>query len=420
MTGQFVSMLRWIDHTSVYRYSLYFYGLYPVLMACTWVVLSVFFWVRRERRPVEPFDDLYPFVSVVIAAYNEELAIRATLKALGNLDYPTFEVIVVDDGSTDSTARIVREMLSDDRIRLVLKQTNEGKAMALNDALPLCRGELLLLIDADIIVEPGLLRHLVPHFRSGRVGAVTGNPRVANRDSLLKKLQAIEFSSIISMQRRAQRIWGRVMTVSGAVVAFRRSAILDVGVFEPSMATEDIDMTWRLQMRFWDVRYEPRAVVWMQVPPNLRELWKQRRRWARGLAQVLRRYHRVPLRWSWRRLWPVFYESVVSIAWAYTFVFMTLYWSISRLAGYVPFGASPIPNFWGMLIATACIIQLFTGAWEDREYDPDIRYCLLEAIFYPLIYWMLTSVITSIYTVDALVRKRPQVQRWKIQRAAAS
>ena len=97
------------------------------------------------------------------------------------------------------------------------------------------------------------------------------------------------------MQRRAQRIWGRVMTVSGAVVAFRRSAILDVGLFTPSMATEDIDMTWRLQMRFWDVRYEPRAVVWMEVPPNLREFWKQRRRWVRGLAQVLRRSRPVPL-----------------------------------------------------------------------------------------------------------------------------
>src|SRR5947209_7061305 len=143
---------------------------------------------------------------------------------------------VLHHGSTDKTAQIVREYTLKGPIRLLRKEVNEGKAMALNDALPICRGEIFLLIDADIAVTPDILLHMVPHFRSGRVAAVTGNPRVANRESLLRTLQAIEFSSIISMQRRAQRIWGRVMTVSGAVFALRRSAILDVGPFLPSMA----------------------------------------------------------------------------------------------------------------------------------------------------------------------------------------
>jgi biofilm PGA synthesis N-glycosyltransferase PgaC len=416
-----IGVLRWIDHTLVYRILLWFYGLYPVLMACVWVVLSLFFWTRRERNSGKPKMQVgpQPLVSVIIAAYEEEHSIARTLDAVLNLNYPSYEVVVVDDGSSDRTSEIVRSYLDRGSVRLVLKTVNEGKAMALNDALPICRGEILLLIDADIVVTPDLLNNMVPHFRSSRVAAVTGNPRVANRQGLLKRLQAIEFSSIISMQRRAQRIWGRVMTVSGAVVAFRRSAILDVGLFTPSMATEDIDMTWRLQMRFWDVRYEPRAVVWMEVPPNLRELWKQRRRWVRGLAQVLRHNRSVPLHWKWRRLWPVFYESTISILWAFTFVGITLYWLICLAAGYHPYGASPIPNFWGMLIATACIIQLIAGALEDRKYDPKIAACLPEAIYYPLIYWTLMSTITCLYTIGALFRKPPQMQRWKIQRSAA-
>ena len=414
------SVLHFIDHTTLYRILLYFYGIYPVFMACVWIVLSLFFFLRRERKQKPELEDPAPFVSVIIAAFNEELAIGRTLEALLDMNYPAYEVIVIDDGSSDRTSEIVGEYTKLGPIRLLRKEVNEGKAMALNDALPICRGEIFLLIDADITVTPDILRYMVPHFSSGRVAAVTGNPRVANRGSLLKVLQAIEFSSIISMQRRAQRIWGRVMTVSGAVFALRRSAILDVGPFLPSMATEDIDLTWRLQMRFWDVRYEPNAVVWMQVPPNLRELWKQRRRWARGLAQVLKRYRRVPTRWVWRRLWPVFYESIISILWAYTFLGITTYWAICLLVGYDPYGASPIPNFWGMLIASACLVQLAVGAFQDRKYDPKIGVCLVEAIYYPLIYWTLMSAITGIYTIESLFRKAPTLQRWKIQRSTAA
>ena len=414
------SVLQFIDHTTAYRVLLYFYGIYPVFMACVWIVLSLFFFLRRERKPQPELGDPAPFVSVIIAAFNEELAIGRTLEALLEMNYPAYEIIVIDDGSKDRTSEIVRGFTSRGPVRLLRKEVNEGKAMALNDALPICRGEIFLLIDADITVTPDILRHMVPHFQSGRVAAVTGNPRVANRGSLLKVLQAIEFSSIISMQRRAQRIWGRVMTVSGAVFALRRSAILDVGPFLPSMATEDIDLTWRLQMRFWDVRYEPNAVVWMEVPPNLREFWKQRRRWARGLAQVLKRYRRVPTKWVWRRLWPVFYESIISILWAYAFLGFTTYWIVCLIAGYDPYGASPIPNFWGMLIASACLVQLAVGAFQDRRYDPKIGFCLVESIYYPLIYWTLMAAITGIYTIESLFRRPPKVQRWKIERSAVA
>ena len=211
---------------------------------------------------------------------------------------------------------------------------------------------------------------------------------------------------------------GRVTTVSGAVAAFRRTALLDVGGFSPFMATEDIEITWRLQKKFWDVRYEPRAVVWMQAPPRLEELWKQRRRWARGLAQVISLHRDVPTRWKWRRLWPVWYECVVSILWAHSFILLMIYWVVCRLKGYDPYGFSPIPNFWGMTIGTVCLVQLFTGALTDRRYDPQIVKSLFEAVYYPIIYWMLPAVITFVYTVDTLVRRRSQIQTWKIARKA--
>src|SRR6185369_15088139 len=182
MMQTLLSVLHWIDHTIGYRILLWFYGLFPVLMACMWVVLSLFCGTRREKEKKQPvLVSPLPFVSVVIAAFDEESAIGRTLDALLTMNYPSFEVVVVDDGSSDRTSEIVRAYIDKGPVRLVQKEVNEGKAMALNDALPVCRGEILLLIDADIIVTPDLLNNIVPHFRSSRVGAVTGNPRVANR-----------------------------------------------------------------------------------------------------------------------------------------------------------------------------------------------------------------------------------------------
>jgi poly-beta-1,6-N-acetyl-D-glucosamine synthase len=412
-----VDLLASIDSFPLYRLALFFYGFYPISMALVWVIMATVYFRRRERRPEELAPaDYTPFVSVVIPAFEEEDTIGRTLDAVLAMDYPEYEVIVVNDASGDGTGEVVRTYVEGGRVRLVDKRTNEGKAMALNDAVPACAGEIIVCLDADVIPQPDLLRAMIPHFASPRVGALTGNPRVGNRGSLLRDLQTLEFTSIISVQRRAQRIWGRVLTVSGAVMAIRRAALMEVGGFAPSMATEDIDVTWKLQRAFWDVRYEPGALVWMQVPPNLRELWKQRRRWARGLAQVLRAHAGCLLEWKQRRLWPVFGEAVLSIVWAYTFLLITTYWIVANLFGYSPLGSSPIPNLWGMLIATACLTQLLAGALMDRRYDEHLLRYFPVAIFYPLIYWVLMALITSIYTVDGLLRRRPQLQRWKIRR----
>jgi biofilm PGA synthesis N-glycosyltransferase PgaC len=302
--------------------------------------------------------------------------------------------VIVDDCSTDATVDQILPYLADPRLRLVRKSVNEGKAMALNDTVPLTRGELIVVMDADAEPDPEILKFMVPHFKSPRCAAVTGNPRVVNRESFLAKLQAIEFASIISLMRRAQRIWGRIMTMSGVVGIFRRTALYDVGLYSPDMATEDIDLTWRLQLRHWDVRYEPHAVMWMRVPQSLRGLWRQRRRWSLGMSQVLARHAPKLFKWRHRRFWPVLVEASLSVAWAYTYVILTVIWLLSYSFGYPPIGASPIPNFWGMLIGTVCLTQLFTGVVLDRGYDVKLPRYFLVAVLYPLIYWTLMAVIT--------------------------
>lgn len=411
--------LRWFAGTPVYDLALGFVAGYPLVTGVMWTLTSLIFYSRNEREPLTPLpDDELPFVSVIVAAYCEETVIERTLAALLALDYPRYEIVVVDDGSTDRTVEILAPYAADGRIRLLEKRQNEGKAMALNDAIPIARGDIVTIVDADIQPGPDTLRHLVGHFRHGRVAAVAGNPQVTNTSSLLAKLQATEFASIVSVLRRAQRVWGRILTVSGAVCAFRKSAIVDVGLFDPEMATEDIALTWKLQRKFYDVRYEPRAVVAMQVPETLGGLYRQRKRWATGLAQVLRRNASMLGDWRTRRLWPVFGEAVLSVAWAYLAVGMIGFWILSYCVGLQPLGANPVPNFWGMVIATVALVQLATGVWLDNHYNRRVGRFYLWAAMYPLFYWMLMLGITVIATPGALFGRRGHTSHWKTDRVA--
>ncbi|HEY4809933.1 MAG TPA: glycosyltransferase family 2 protein, partial [Solirubrobacteraceae bacterium] len=267
MTG----WIRAIADAPVYLALMGFVGLYPVVTGLYWIVGAVIFSAHRERTD-DGFYELeeYPHVSVLVAAHNEETVISETVERLLELDWPAFDVTVVDDGSTDRTSELLVGLATAGRIRLLTKSVNEGKAMALNDALPLLEGEIVLIVDADGRPQPDVLRWMVPHFiKVPRVAAVTGNPRVVNTTTLLAKLQAIEFTATVSVLRRAQATWGRLTTFSGICTALRKSAIEDVGRFRVGMATEDIALAWQLQTAYADVRYEPRALFAMQVPETL-------------------------------------------------------------------------------------------------------------------------------------------------------
>lgn len=394
-----------------------FIAFYPAVTAAVWVVTALLY--RRAREGGDggfyalPDADL-PRVSVLVPAYREGAVLGATLEALHHLDYPDYEVVVVDDGSPDDTAEVARRHLARDRrFRLLRKEVNEGKALAMNDAFPLLTGTVVVVVDADARLRPDALRPLAAHFvRLPRVAAVTGNPRVANRTTLLAELQTLEFTSIVSLLRRAQVVWGRMLTVSGVISAFRVSSLIDIGLFDPAMATEDIDVSWRLQRRFYDIRYEPRALVDMTVPAGGAALWRQRRRWATGLLQVLRRHRAVMTGWKTRRQWPIYIEACLSILWAHCFLLMLAFWCLCAAAGVAAPGASPFPNLWGMTVATACVAQLLTGVLLDARYDPTVRRSVWLAPLYPLGYWLFMSLVTVRSTLPALLRPPPDLARW--------
>ncbi|MHB2024112.1 MAG: glycosyltransferase family 2 protein [Mycobacteriales bacterium] len=419
--------LAWLAHGWPMRSALVFVAIYPLLTSAMWVATALVYSRGREGSDAEGFYDLHedvlPLVSVVVPAFREGASLARTLDALIGLNYPRYEVLIVDDGSPDETAEVARRYVAayPQTFGLLRKVVNEGKAMAMNDAMPLLRGEVLVVIDADARLHDNALRYIVPHFvRLPRVAAVTGNPRVSNRTNVVTELQTLEFTSIVSLLRRAQVVWGRIMTVSGVISAFRVAAVREVGLFDPSMPTEDIDLTWRLQRNFYDVRYEPRALVDMNVPPTWRALWRQRRRWTSGLAHVLRRHRPVLTNWKTRRLWPVYLEASLSIIWAHAFVFTVLLWVLCLTFGVAPPAVGIRPMTWGLLLAIGSIGQLAAGVRLDARYDPTVRRSLWLAPVYPLAYWLMMAACTVRSTLPALLKAPPAVARWSTVRPGAA
>lgn len=416
------TIVQAIGAAPAYHAALLFFALYPLFSSIMWVLTSLIFYFRREHHPNETFYEIsgkrMPLVSVIVPSYREELTECGTLAAVVDLDYPRLEIFVVDDGSPDGTLPRARSYLRDPRVRVVRKNVNEGKALALNDVLPLVTGQYVLVLDGDSTPHRDALRWMVPHMiRNPAVGAVTGHPIVRNRQQLLGKIQTVEFASIVSLLKRAQVVWGRVMTVSGVMTLWRRCALESVGLFVHDAATEDISTSWRLQRNNYEIRYEPRAMIDMQVPRTLQALWRQRRRWAKGLAQVLSRNAGIWLQWKARRLYPVYMEALLSIIWAYCFVVLAAMWLFTWLSGMPLLGATPVPAWWGMLIATASLFQLALGVFMDRKYEPSIGRAYWWAALYPVAYWVQMAAITAFSTPAGLLRPHSG-GRWRTLRSA--
>lgn len=247
----------------------------------------------RQRRLPRPAG-IQPPVSIVVPAYNEAAGIEQAVRSLASSDYPEFEVVVVDDGSTDGTGDLVDSLgLSG---VLVIREPNRGKAEALNTAVAAARHDLIAAVDADTVFEPGTLAALVRPFADPGVGAVAGNTKVGNRRSLLGLWQHLDYVTGFNLDRRLYDVLGCMPTVPGAVGAFRRSALLETGGFSSDTLAEDTDVTIALGRRGWKVVYAENARAFTETPASLGGLWRQRYRWSFGTMQSVWKHRRALLR----------------------------------------------------------------------------------------------------------------------------
>jgi cellulose synthase/poly-beta-1,6-N-acetylglucosamine synthase-like glycosyltransferase/peptidoglycan/xylan/chitin deacetylase (PgdA/CDA1 family) len=254
---------------------------------------------RRLRWQPGP-ERFQPPVSFVVPAYNEAAGIEQAVRSLAASDYPEFEVVVVDDGSADGTGELV-DGLGLPRVR-VLREPNRGKAEALNTAIAAAEHDLIAAVDADTVFEPGTLAALVRPFADERVGAVAGNTKVGNRSSLLGLWQHIDYVTGFNLDRRLYDVLGCMPTVPGAVGAFRRSALQEVGGMSSDTLAEDTDVTIALGRRGWKVVYAEDARAFTETPGNWGGLWRQRYRWSFGTMQSVWKHRRAFLRRSAGRI----------------------------------------------------------------------------------------------------------------------
>jgi cellulose synthase/poly-beta-1,6-N-acetylglucosamine synthase-like glycosyltransferase/peptidoglycan/xylan/chitin deacetylase (PgdA/CDA1 family) len=226
-----------------------------------------------------------PSVSVIVPAYNEQVGIERAIRSLLASEYPDLEVVVVDDGSTDSTASIVADVAAD-RLQLV-RQDNAGKASALNTGVGFSRGEVVVMVDGDTVFEPETIRTLVLPFADERVGAVAGNTKVGNRGGLLGRWQHIEYVVGFNLDRRMYEVLQCTPTVPGAIGAFRRDALVEVGGVSGDTLAEDTDLTLAIGRTGRRVVYAEEARAWTEAPSTLSGLWRQRYRWSYGTMQAV-------------------------------------------------------------------------------------------------------------------------------------
>lgn len=400
-----------------------FVFLYPLFMSAVWMCGALYYffhWEDGGKRTVEEPPELeeHPLVTFIIPCHNESDSIGDTMRSLLSQKYPNFEIIAVNDNSTDNTGELLdRFGKRDARIRALHFTRNQGKAVGLRTAALVAKGEYLVCIDGDAMLDPYATNWLMWHFlNSENVGAITGNPRIRNRSSLLGKIQVGEFSSIIGMIKRSQRIYGRVFSISGVIAAFRKSALHDVGYWDTDMITEDISVSWKLQLRGWEVRFEPNALCWILMPETWGGIWKQRLRWAQGGVEVGIRYVGQIFKWKHRSMWPLYAELITSIFWAFAITAICGLWLVGKFIALPPdiHVASLVPAWHGLMLGMTCLIQFAVSLKIDGQYEKgNMTKYYYWVIWYPLFFWMLQVATVLVATPKALFKQRGKRAIWE-------
>jgi biofilm PGA synthesis N-glycosyltransferase PgaC len=352
-----------------------------------------------------------PPVTIIVPVYNEAPVIHAALRSLLELDYPEFEILVVDDGSTDGTFALAAQLqgaYGNATLRVVTKP-NGGKASALNAGIALASTPFVLCMDGDSRLARDTLTHAMRHFADPRVGAVAGNVKVVNRHNLWTRLQALEYIEGLNMPRRAQGFLRVVNIIPGPIGIFRRDVLLGVGSYDTDTFAEDADLTLKILTRGWHIVYEDRAIAWTEAPESFGQLIKQRYRWTRGILQALRkrtadlgsRDGEIAVRIS---LAMMLFEAVI---WPVVSVLGNLLFAVLALSG----GATAGIFYWWVLLTMLDVAAALYSVGMEGE---DLR-LVPYAIVYRLMFITMVDVTKLFATAEEVARVR---MTWgKLERA---
>ncbi|MFC4025263.1 glycosyltransferase [Oceanobacillus longus] len=239
----------------------------------------------HKKRASHPVEQSMSFVSVIIPAYNEENVINKTIESILKSNYPNLEVIVVDDGSKDQTSLAVSRKYDADKKVFLFQKKNGGKASAINLGIRKAKGDIFVAIDADTTVSPDSISALTRHFSDENIAAVSGNVRVGNRKNLLTSWQHIEYVTGFNLEKRAFATLNCVPVVPGALGAWRKQVVEELGYFTDDTLAEDTDMTLKIIRQGYKVVVDEQAYAYTEAPETIKDFLKQRFRWTFGTLQ---------------------------------------------------------------------------------------------------------------------------------------
>jgi cellulose synthase/poly-beta-1,6-N-acetylglucosamine synthase-like glycosyltransferase len=254
--------------------------------------VSLFYLYIHLGSEEESFSrlDSWPSVSILVPAYNEEDVVSESLENLLNLDYPHYEVIFINDNSSDGTLESACEYSSDYKMEIVDLEENRGKAGALNEGLERAQGEFAVVQDADSVIEEGIIKDAVSKMSAKpELGAVIGRIRPLKGNSFFRKLQITEYT-VTNFYRKLMCSIDTLDVTPGAFSIYRTEDLRDVGGFDEGNLTEDLDMAWRLRKkgRSLDMVYHRSSHT--ELPKTFSDLKGQGVRWARGFIYNARKH----------------------------------------------------------------------------------------------------------------------------------
>ncbi|GEK28764.1 glycosyltransferase [Furfurilactobacillus siliginis] len=364
--------------------------LYPLIMTLVWIIGTVFYQLSRSSSAKVAASTVG--VSVLVPCFNEQSHLAQTVRSLADQAHQNLEVILIDDASTDDTWQLMKQLQSDFpqlHIKTVSQRQNQGKAAALNAGLAVANHDYVLCIDADSRIEASATDHLLATLAAHPdMGAVTGRPQVINRQRLIEKMQAMEYIAIIDLIKRSQMFFtGNILTISGVLAMFRKDAVTAINGWDPTVQTEDIDITWRLSQAGYCVGYNHRAITWILVPFTLRALLKQRRRWAYGGLQVLLKHKRQLLR-PWQMKTGLLYEMILSVFWSFTTIYSLIFFLVNiYLNNELHLDGNII-----LMIIVMGIFQFFVGLTLSKKICQVKWFIYLYTPLYIFFYWAINLV----------------------------
>lgn len=292
----YIMQLNLVLATVIYEVSRFLAALFTIFIGLGLIRLILMaYWAIKERRKEKkpgqfPVLESYPKVSIIVPAYNEEVNIVSSLNNLLKQSYPNFDIIVVDDGSKDSTCEKAETEFQDHPKLKIFTKSNGGKATALNFGISRTDAEYVVCIDADTKLQQNAVQYLIARFLNAapeeKIAAVAGNVKVGNRVNWLTKWQAIEYTTSQNFDRLAYANINAITVIPGAIGAFKKSVIDEVGGYSSDTLAEDCDITVKILREDYTVANENRAVAVTEAPENVTQFLKQRFRWTYGIMQM--------------------------------------------------------------------------------------------------------------------------------------